>query len=271
MARVNQNEPPTLGDWNNFMNITTDEKARILYEYLYIGRNMSEVAQYIYGNDGIMESNRISTVMRCYGFSGRNSKYFHNPRKLNYDLDLNDFKTFVNRYAKGCRGDWPHHETIDAFMYERHLSKSSSNQGYEKSQMDFNYFDKEVTNHKSHSDDEVITGIAVVIIGLVITIFILSKVGDFLSGWFAEQGIFYSDGIIGLLEMGATFCLPLAILVGIGSLLFGKLKKTLKIILPLGMMSVVLFNFLIGKFFVAIISIFIAAAGYEFGSWIEKK
>lgn len=112
MAR-GSNAGPTNSDWEYFHNrITNDQKARILYEYLYRGAKMAEIGRTVL-NDSTGDIT-VSCVMRCYGFSGQNSGYF-SPNK-GYQLDYQDFVRFVKQYPNGCQGSWPNHQEIDWFM-----------------------------------------------------------------------------------------------------------------------------------------------------------
>ncbi len=255
MPRENTNQPPSKNDWESFRNIDNEEKAQILYQYLYIGGNMENVAMNLYGNSGYTQTNRISNVTRCYGFKGKNSKHFSNPKKHDYDLDINDFRAFVDAYSWGCEGDWPNHFTIDEFMEKRHLEK---NNGYSREKL--NEEKQEFVKNRNSLDKKQEQIGLLLIIGIIV-IFLLQKVVEFIQG---------SMIAIGFYEICCGICFYVSIIYAIISIFRKKFKKSLKVILPLYIMNFVFFCIARGELFNAIILGIIAIMGYKFGVWIEK-
>ena len=75
-----------------------DTRVEILYAYLVQGYNMEEVGEEILGIDNDQPGRRVSSLTRCYGFSGRNSGSYRNvSRQL--------IEQFVDEY-------WPDEDGI---------------------------------------------------------------------------------------------------------------------------------------------------------------
>lgn len=282
MARANTNQPPSDLDWENLRTIDNEKKTRILYLYLYENMNMNEVAQEVYGKGEMSETNNVSNVMRCYGFSGRNSGYF--SKKLNYKLNYNDFRECVDKYPRGCRGDWPNHFTVDEFMRKKQISKENSN----LSESDNNQKDDDrnssvaqinnkkkqqlnlAMNRKTNTDsggmeNNVDTNLLVFIFGVIFVIaiirYIISHV-PLLSSVFSESGF---------LGIGALVCILGAIFLLFISIVSKKMRRFLKIIIPMFAVGYLLTAILDGYFIGVIKAAIVAVLGYYFGVWIDKK
>ncbi len=113
-ARMNPNQPPSKSDRDTFYHMRAEEKARVLYTYLYERNNMENTAYKVYGTADMAKTQDVSTIMRCCGFSGQNSGHY-----IRLNLTLDDFLDFAEQYPRGCPREWPDHRTIDEFMWER--------------------------------------------------------------------------------------------------------------------------------------------------------
>lgn len=305
MARANINQPPSDSDWIDVSNMTYQQKANILYLYLYSNLNMSSVAIEVFGTDRQAESNYVSTVMRCYGFSGRNSGHFN--KKLAYNLDYNDFFDFVRMYPGGIRGDWPDHNTIDGFMRERHNQKlnpyvqSNVTQYSAGNMQPNNYYQQDawnmpVNNDNQHNDwksnwdqisennrrqlaekvnkinsgggdkqDDNVTELIGVIFGAIIIIGIIKYIIDHVSflSFFAS--------VAGFLGVAGLICCLGALVLFILGLVTGKMRRLLKIILPMVAIGFLLAALADGAFGRAIMLGLAALFGYGVGDALYKE
>lgn len=281
MARVNINQPPSDLDWENLGTIDKEKKTSILYLYLYENMNMNEVAEEVYGRNGISENNNVSNVMRCYGFSGRNSGYF--GKKLNYELNYNDFREFVNKYPRGCRGEWPNHSTIDEFMRKKqtskensHLSECDDNQKDDRnpSVARMNNKNKQqinsATNRKTSTDsDEMVGKIIALILVLIIGIAIIKSIlENIISNIPVLSYIFYEIGLWGI---GEIVCIYGSIFLFIKCLVTKKLRKSLKIIIPMFTAGFLFAAISDGNFTGVLKAAIVAVVGYYFCAWLDKK
>ena len=281
MARVNTNQPPSNLDWENLGTIDKEKKTSILYLYLYENMNMNEVAEEVYGRSEMSETNNVSNVMRCYGFSGRNSGYF--SKKLNYELNYNDFREFVDKYPRGCRGDWPNHSTIDAFMRKKQMSKGTSylsecdnnlKEDRNPSVARMNNKNEQqinsATNRKTSTDsDDMVGEIIAIILVLIIGIILIKSILKYIiSNVPVLSYIFYEIGFWGL---GEIVCIYGAIFLFIKCLVTKKLRKSLKIIIPMFAVGFLFAAIASGDFIGLIKSAIVAVVGYYFGAWLDKK
>lgn len=279
MARSNINQPPSPSDWENLGAIRKEEKTNILYLYLYENMNMEEVAAKVYGARGISESNNVSNVMRCYGFSGRNSGRYKN--KLHYELDCNDFQAFVNQYPGGCYGDWPNHQTMDDFMRERHISKVNRNHsGYEKQRPDdWNEKRKQdrpginertgMDSHDANKNAALVICSVAVIAAIIFIISVIKRAFTHVIDNVSLLSYVYSEfGLLGIVSLACMLGAVLLLIIGI---FFKKFRKLVKIIVPLFAAGCLYEQVENRSAAGVIILVCVAVAGYYFGLWLEKK
>lgn len=304
MAGTNANNPPVDSDWIDVGKMTYQQKANILYLYLYSSRNMAQVATEVLGSDGQAESFLVSSVMKCYGFSGRNSGYFKN--KMACNLEYNDFLDFVRIYPVGIKGDWPNHNTINEFMKERHSQKinsyaQSNNTYYATSNMQANNYYQQyawnmpvsndnqrsdwksiwdqtgennrrqlaekvnkITNGDNDKQDEDVEGLIAVIISVIIVIAIIKYIIDHVSflSFFAS--------VAGVLGVAGLICCLGAFVLFILGLVTGKMRRLLKVILPMAAVGFLLASIVDGEFGRALIFGLVALIGYGIGDALYK-
>lgn len=63
---------PTENDIKIFNNLDNMYKVDCLYQYLVLGRSMTDVNYTVFSN--AHDGRRVSRVLRCYGFEGNNSE-----------------------------------------------------------------------------------------------------------------------------------------------------------------------------------------------------
>lgn len=113
---------PTENDRIAFNTINRNQKVQALYNYLYVGQNMQEVAKYVFNDSSSHASQRVSVITRCYGFSNRNSGIF---RKYD-DLEMSDIEAFVKKYPNGCESDMVMRDFIEKRMAEKKRKKNNN-------------------------------------------------------------------------------------------------------------------------------------------------
>lgn len=91
------NGAPTESDWGRFHSMSVEDKSNIMYLYLTGKcRDMKSIAQDLgYEDSGGWVA---STVLRCYGLTGKNA-----GRYKNYGLDIEDFKEIVRCHPDGVK------------------------------------------------------------------------------------------------------------------------------------------------------------------------
>lgn len=268
-------DKPSANDWQAFDHLDRKTKAQILYVYLYEGRNMEETAERIFGRVGQDTANTVSTVMRCYGFTQRNSAYF--KRKKGYCLEYGDFEQFVRDHPKGC-ADWPDHNTIDEYM--KSIQDQRIRQGQDVRENKEEVFrtmpgNASVERHSkkpgngSGMSEKAVLPVVVTIIAIAVIWFVLKKFRIF--GSFSMIGSYYSSGIAGLLEIASTCTFYASIIILVYSVVKKILRKNLAVILFIHIISYALSAFAVGNISGGIVRFAIALAGYYVGYLFYKK
>ena len=124
MGSRGSNQPPSENDFEVVRRLDNQIIVSALWSYLYDGGlNMQEIGLRLFpGDEDQSASEKVSSIMRCYGFSGRNAGYLQ--KTYGDQIDRGDIVAFVNKFSAGCQGDWPNHTTIDQFMQFRMYKKS---------------------------------------------------------------------------------------------------------------------------------------------------
>lgn len=92
----------TDNDLKVFSTLGHQQKAAALYYYLCEGYNMQDVGEDVLGCAyGTQASQLPSVIMRCYGFSGKNSGSFARMGLGKPAITIEDFVDFVRKYPNG--------------------------------------------------------------------------------------------------------------------------------------------------------------------------
>lgn len=88
----------TANDYQALESVRIPVRVEVMYTYLcdQRGYNMQEVAELVLGDRQEQAGKRVSSIMRCYGFSGNNSRRYRN-RALKQDIE-----DFVRSYPRGA-------------------------------------------------------------------------------------------------------------------------------------------------------------------------
>ncbi|MCR5728507.1 MAG: hypothetical protein K6G24_13710 [Lachnospiraceae bacterium] len=96
---------PTINDGNVFSGVSASDRFKVLKGYLWLDHNMSEVGRTVFPYEETRSSGeKVSAIMRCYGFGGENHGVFRKWGIANTVTDR-DLQEFIKRYPNGCTYD----------------------------------------------------------------------------------------------------------------------------------------------------------------------
>lgn len=96
---------PTGNDFIVFHSINDSDKFRIIKEYLWLGNTISEVGREVFPYDEDRSAQeKVSVVIRCYGFVGQNYGVF-GRWGIAHTMSDSEITAFIISYPNGCRYD----------------------------------------------------------------------------------------------------------------------------------------------------------------------